>query len=184
MLTRLAHHWWMFVLRGVAAILFGILAIVMPHITLAVLIILFGAYAFVDGIFLTISAISGWRHLEDPWIILLEGLIGIGIGAVTFHDPTLTAQGLLLFIAAWSLATGVLEIVSAMRLRKELTGEIWLLLSGVVSILFAVVLMWYPEAGLLGLVWVIGFYAIFFGMTLIALGLKLNRFRAHLAAAA
>ena len=180
MLTRLAHHWWMFVLRGVAAILFGILAIVMPHITLAVLIILFGAYAFVDGIFLTISAISGWRHLEDPWIILLEGLIGIGWRG-DLHDPTLTAQGCCSLSphGVWRRSA---EIVS--DARKELTGEIWLLLSGVVSILFAVVLMWYPEAGLLGLVWVIGFYAIFFGMTLIALGLKLNRFRAHLAAAA
>jgi len=183
-LTRLAQHWWMFVLRGVAAVLFGIAAFAWPHLTIAVLIILFGAYALVDGIFLTISAISGWRHLEDPWLILLEGLIGVGIGAVTFHSPAITGLGLLIFIAAWSLATGVLEIASAVRLRKEMAGEFWLLLSGVLSIALAIVLMWFPVAGALGLVWVIGAYAIGFGIMLIALGLKLNGFRRHLAAAA
>jgi len=183
MLTKLAQHWWMFVLRGIAAILFGIAAFGWPHLTLAVLIILFGAYALVDGIFLTLSAITGWSRIEDPWLILLEGLIGIGIGVVTFHSPAITALGLLIYIAAWSLATGVLEIVAAMRLRKELAGEFWLLLSGILSIAFAIVLMWFPAAGALGLVWVIGAYAIGFGIMLIALGLKLNGFRRHLAGA-
>jgi uncharacterized membrane protein HdeD (DUF308 family) len=186
MLARLARHWWMFVLRGVAAILFGVAAFIWPGLTIATLIILFGAYALVDGIFLTIAAISGWSHMEDPWLILLEGLIGIGIGAVTFHSPAITGLGLLIYIAAWSLATGVLEIAAAMRLRKELTGEIWLLLSGIISILFAIVLMWFPMAGALGLAWVIGAYAIGFGVMLIALGLRLNRFhrRARAQAAA
>jgi uncharacterized membrane protein HdeD (DUF308 family) len=183
MLTKLAQHWWMFVLRGIAAILFGIAAFGWPHLTLAVLIVLFGAYALVDGIFLTLSAITGWSRIEDPWLILLEGLIGIGIGVVTFHSPAITALGLLIYIAAWSLATGVLEIVAAMRLRKELAGEFWLLLSGILSIAFAIVLMWFPAAGALGLVWVIGAYAIGFGIMLIALGLKLNGFRRHLAGA-
>jgi len=183
MLTKLAQHWWMFVLRGIAAILFGIAAFGWPHLTLAVLVVLFGAYALVDGIFLTLSAITGWSRIEDPLLILLEGLIGIGIGVVTFHSPAITALGLLIYIAAWSLATGVLEIVAAMRLRKELAGEFWLLLSGILSIAFAIVLMWFPAAGALGLVWVIGAYAIGFGIMLIALGLKLNGFRRHLAGA-
>ncbi len=119
MLTRLVQHWWVFVLRGVVAIIFGIAAFTWPHLTIATLILLFGAYALVDGAFLIISAISGWSHIEDPWLILLEGLLGIGIGVVTFHAPTVTILGLLIFIAAWSLATGVLEIASAMRLRIE-----------------------------------------------------------------
>ena len=181
MLTKLAQYWWMYVIRGIAAVIFGVMAFAWPHITLAVLIILFGAYAFVDGIFLTISAISGWGHIEDPWIILLEGIIGIAIGAVTFHSPAITAIGLLIYIAAWSLATGVLEIVAAMKLRKELAGEIWLLLSGILSIAFAVLLMWFPMAGALGLIWLIGIYAIGFGIMLIALGVRLNGFRRHLA---
>ncbi len=183
MLTRLAKHWWMFVLRGIVAMLFGIAAFAWPGLTLATLIILFGAYAFVDGVFLTISAVSGWSQIEDPWLILLEGLIGIGIGVVTFHSPAITGLGLLIYIAAWSLATGVLEIAGAMRLRKELAGEFWLLLSGIISILFAIVLMWFPMAGALGLVWIIGAYAIGFGVMLILLGFKLNRFRKRLAAA-
>ncbi len=184
MLTRLAKHWWVFLLRGVVAIIFGFAAFGWPGLTIATLIILFGAYAFVDGIFLTVSAISGWSHIEDPWLILLEGLIGIGIGAVTFHSPAITGLGLLIYIAAWSLATGVLEIASAMRLRKEISGEFWLLLSGIVSILFAIVLMWFPMAGALGLVWIIGAYAIAFGVMLIALAFRLRGFhRQHLRAA-
>src|SRR5208282_650806 len=183
MLTRLVKHWWVFVLRGVVAIVFGIAAFAWPGLTIATLIILFGAYAFVDGVFLIISAISGWNHIEDPWLILLEGLLGIGIGVVTFHAPTVTILGLLIYIAAWSLATGVLEIASAMRLRKELSGEFWLLLSGILSIAFAVVLMWYPAAGAVALVWIIGAYAIGFGIVLIALGLKLNRVKGKAAAA-
>jgi len=121
----------MYALRGVAAILFGIAAFGWPHLTIAVLIVLFGAYAFVDGIFLIISALAGWSQIEDPWLILLEGLIGVAIGAVTFHSPAITGLALLIYIAAWSLATGVLEIAAAMRLRKEMTGEFWLLLSGI-----------------------------------------------------
>jgi uncharacterized membrane protein HdeD (DUF308 family) len=183
MLTRLAQHWWMYALRGVAAILFGIAAFGWPHLTIAVLIVLFGAYAFVDGIFLVVSALGGWSQIEDPWLILLEGLIGVGIGAVTFHSPAITGLALLIYIAAWSLATGVLEIAAAMRLRKEMTGEFWLLLSGILSIAFAIVLMWFPVAGALGLIWVIGAYAIAFGVMLIALGLKLNGFRKRLSAA-
>jgi uncharacterized membrane protein HdeD (DUF308 family) len=182
MLHRLAQHWWLFVLRGLAAILLGIAAFLWPGLTIATLIILFGAYAFVDGVFLLISAISGWSKIEDPWLILLEGLIGIGIGVVTFHSPAITGLGLLIFIAAWSLATGVLEIASAMRLRKELKGEFWLLLSGILSILFAIVLMWYPTAGAYALAIIIGAYAIGFGVMLIAFGIRLNRFRAHAAA--
>lgn len=184
MLTRVAQHWWMYVLRGIAAIIFGVAAFGWPHLTIAILITLFGAYAFVDGLFLLISAIGNWSHLEDPWITLLEGIIGIAIGAVTFHSPAVTGLGLLIYIAAWSLATGVLEIAAAMKLRKELAGEIWLLLSGILSIAFAVILMWFPLAGALGLVWLIGIYAIGFGVTLIALGVRLNGLRRHLAAAA
>ncbi len=183
MLTKLAQHWWMYVVRGIAAIIFGVAAFAWPNETIAILIILFGAYAFVDGIFLIVSAVGSWSHIEDPWLILLEGIIGVAIGAVTFHSPAITAMGLLFFIAAWSLATGVMEIAAAMKLRKELAGEIWLLLSGMLSIAFAIVLMWMPLAGLVGLIWLVGIYAIAFGVTLIAFGFRLNGHRKHLVAA-
>jgi uncharacterized membrane protein HdeD (DUF308 family) len=163
----------MFVLRGILAILFGIVAFAWPGLTLAVLILFFGAYAFVDGVFLTVSAISGWRTVDEPWLMLLQGLLGIGVGVLTYINPAITALGLLIYIAAWSLATGVLEIVAAIRLRKQIRGELWLLLGGLASIAFAILLMIFPAAGALGLLWLIAAYAIVFGVLTIGFGLRL-----------
>lgn len=136
MLDILSRYWWAYIVRGIAGILFSILAYAWPRITLATLIILFGAYAFVDGIFLIIKTIGNWGDREDRWLILLQGLLGIGVGIMTLVAPGITAIRLVLYIAAWSLATGVLEIVAAIRLRKEIQGEGWMILSGIVSILF------------------------------------------------
>jgi uncharacterized membrane protein HdeD (DUF308 family) len=174
MLNLLARRWWLVVLRGVAAIIFGILAITLPGITLATLIILFGAYAFADGIFAVIHAIGGGDERESVWLLLLEGLLGIGVGLITFFEPGLTAIALLFYIAAWNLATGVLEIAAAVHLRKQVSGEFWLLLGGLCSIVFAVILMAYPSAGALALIWVIGIYALLFGVFLLALGFRLR----------
>jgi uncharacterized membrane protein HdeD (DUF308 family) len=104
-------------------------------------------------------------------------LLGIGVGLITFFEPGLTVVALLFYIAAWNLATGVLEIASALHLRKQLSGEFWLLLGGVCSILFAIILMAYPGAGLLALIWIIGIYALIFGTSLLALGLRLRGLR-------
>jgi uncharacterized membrane protein HdeD (DUF308 family) len=161
-------------LRGVAAIIFGLLAIALPRITLATLILLFGAYAFADGIFAVIHAIGGGDESESRWLLLLEGLLGIGVGLITFFEPGLTAIAMLFYIAAWSLATGVLEIAAALRLRKQVTGEFWLLLGGLCSIVFAIIVMVHPGAGALALVWLIGAYALLFGIFLLALGLRLR----------
>lgn len=181
MLRLLARRWWLIALRGVAAVVFGILAITLPGVTLATLIILFGAYAFVDGIFAVIHAIGG-DESESFWLVLLEGLLGIGVGLLTFFEPGLTAIALLFYIAAWNLATGVLEIASAFRLRKQVTGEFWLLLGGLASIIFAIILMTQPGAGALALIWVIGIYAILFGISLLALSFKLRGLRSAIAA--
>lgn len=181
MLRLLAPRWWLIALRGVAAVVFGILAITLPGVTLATLIILFGAYAFVDGIFAVIHAIGGGES-ESFWLVLLEGLLGIGVGLLTFFEPGLTAIALLFYIAAWNLATGVLEIASAFRLRKQVTGEFWLLLGGLASIIFAIILMTQPGAGALALFWVIGIYAIVFGISLLALSFKLRGLRSAIAA--
>jgi uncharacterized membrane protein HdeD (DUF308 family) len=147
-----------------------------PAITIAALIIVFGVYIFVDGIFLIIKAIGGWKSRDDRWLLLLEGLLGIGVGVITFFAPGVTAISLLFFIAAWSLTTGILEIVGAIRLRKEIQGEVWWILSGIASVLFAVLLMIFPGAGILTLTWLLGIYAIVFGVLLIALGIRV---RAH-----
>jgi len=144
-----------------------------PAITIA-LIIVFGVYAFVDGVFLIIKTIGGWKAHDDRWLLLFEELLGIGIGVITFFAPSVTAIALLFYVAAWSLTTGILEIVGAIRLRKEIKGKVWWILAGIASILFAVVLMIFPGAGILGLVWLLGVYAIVFGVLLVALGIRIR----------
>jgi uncharacterized membrane protein HdeD (DUF308 family) len=182
MFELLRRRWWLVALRGVAAIVFGILAITLPGITLATLVILFGAYAFVDGIFAVLHAIGGGDESESMWLLLLEGLLGIGVGLITFFEPGLTVIALLFYIAAWNLATGVLEIASALRLRKQLSGEFWLLLGGLCSIVFAFILMAHPGVGVLALIWIIGIYALIFGTSLLALSFRLRGLK-HAAAA-
>jgi uncharacterized membrane protein HdeD (DUF308 family) len=179
MLEMLSRYWWAFVVRGIFAILFGILAYAWPGITLSTLIIFFGAYVLIDGILLAIKTIGKWGERDDRWLLLLEGLLGIGIGVITFVAPGITAVALIFFIAAWSLATGVLEIAAAIRLRKEIQGEGWMILSGIASIVFAVLVMFFPGAGALGLLWLIAAYAIIFGVMLVILGIKLRGHRSR-----
>jgi uncharacterized membrane protein HdeD (DUF308 family) len=169
--------WWLILMKGIVAILFGILALSRPHITLAALVMLFGAYALVDGLFSLGAALSGWRHREDRWLLLLEAFLGIGAGIVTLQAPGITTIALIFFIAAWALATGILKIVGAIRLRKEIKGEIWLILSGVAGVVFAFLVMERPAAGALAMVWVIGWYAIITGALLTMLSFKLRSLR-------
>ena len=170
----LARNWGAIAIRGVAAILFGVLTFVVPGLTLTALVLLFGAYALVDGMFNIIAAVR--RRAGDPpwWLLLLEGIVGVTAGVVTFVLPALTAATLVYIIAAWAIVTGVLEIVAAIRLRKEVKGEWLLILNGALSLLFGAVLLALPGAGLLVIVWWIGAYAIVFGILLIALAFKLR----------
>jgi uncharacterized membrane protein HdeD (DUF308 family) len=165
-------HWWVFALRGLAAVIFGILAFVWPDVTLAVLVLFWGAYALVDGILALVSAFrTGHDH---RWALLIEGIVGIGAGVVTFAYPGLTALVLVYIIAFWALITGLLEIVAAFRLRKVIDNEWWLVLSGALSLVFGIVLVAAPGAGALALVWVIGAYAVLFGIVLFALAFRLR----------
>jgi uncharacterized membrane protein HdeD (DUF308 family) len=174
MLT-LARNWWVLVVRGVLAIVFGILAFVLPGATLAALVILFGAFMLVDGLFALVTA---WRRSERRmswWPVVLEGLAGIAIGVITFYWPGVTAFALLYLIAAWAFVTGIFEIAAAIRLRKEIRGELFLALIGVASILFAVLVVLFPGEGAVAIVWAIGAYAVVFGILLVVLGLRLRR---------
>ena len=176
----LSRYWWNFVVRGILAILFGIVAYVWPGITLATLVILFSAYVLIDGILLIVKAMADWIPGEDRWLLLLEGgLLGIGIGIITLVIPGITAIGLVLYIAAWSLATGVLMIAAAVRLRREIKGECWMIVSSIASILFAIILMIFPGAGALGLLWLIAAYAVIFGVVLLILGFRLRGHRSR-----
>jgi uncharacterized membrane protein HdeD (DUF308 family) len=171
----LVRNWWVLALRGVFAIIFGVLALIWPGLTLFVLIAMFGAYALVDGIFAVIAGIASYGRNERWWAVLLEGVAGIILGLLTFFYPGITALVLVYFIAAWALLTGIFEIVAAIRLRKEIEGEWVLALSGIISIIFGVFLVVAPGAGALGLTWLIGAYAIGFGILLIVLAFRLRK---------
>lgn len=174
MLTMLSRYWWLVVLRGVFAILFGVLAFIWPGITIGALVILFGAYALIDGVSSVATGVMHWQENDRWWVMLLEGIAGIVFGILTFVWPAVTAVVLLFFIAVWAIITGVLELVAAVRLRKEIDGEWALGLAGVLSVLFGIVMLLRPGAGALALIWVIGSYAIVFGVLLIFLGFKLR----------
>jgi uncharacterized membrane protein HdeD (DUF308 family) len=171
MLAMMTANWWAIALRGVLAVLFGVLLFVWPAAGLAVLVALFGAYALVDGVFALISA---FRAGERWWGFALEGIVGIAAGVLTFLWPDITAIVLLYLIAFWAIATGVFEIMAAIRLRREIDDE-WLLgLVGVLSILFGAYLVFFPAAGALTVVWIVAAYAVMFGVLLVMLGLRLR----------
>lgn len=175
MLEALARNWWLLVLRGVVGVLFGMVALFYPAITLAVLVILFGAFALADGLFAVFAAVANRRE-EPRWTsLLLSGIIGLIIGIVTFFWPGITALALLFLIAAWAMIIGVGEIVAAIRLRKVIRGEWFLLIAGILSVLFGIVLLLFPGVGALAVVLWIGLWAIVVGVMRIAAGFRLRR---------
>jgi uncharacterized membrane protein HdeD (DUF308 family) len=169
----LSRNWWAVSLRGLAGILFGIITFFAPGISLAALVLLFGAYALVDGVLAIVSAVRR-RGADRWWLLLLEGLVGIAAGVLTFMWPAITAIALLYVIAAWALVTGAFEIAAAIRLRKVITGEWLLVLSGILSIALGVLLVLFPGPGALAVVIWIGAFAFVFGALLFALGLRLR----------
>ncbi len=178
----LARNWWSLVIRGFVAILLGAVTLLWPGITVGALVILYAAYALSDGVF---SLIGAWRASQshERWgALVLEGIAGVAAAAVTVFWPAITALVLVYVIAAWALVTGVLEIAAAVRLRKHISGEWLLALSGVVSIVFGVWVIWAPLAGVLAIAFGVGIYALFFGATLIALGFRLRSWKRALPA--
>ncbi|HEV7990484.1 MAG TPA: HdeD family acid-resistance protein [Gemmatimonadaceae bacterium] len=175
----LSRNWWAVVLRGVAGVLFGIVAFFTPGITLTALVFLFGAYALADGVFAITSAIRRHGSADHWWVLLIEGIIGVAAGLAAFAWPGITALALLYLIAAWSLVTGVMEVGAAIRLRKVITGEWLLALSGILSIGLGIILVLFPLPGALAVVLWIGAYAIVSGSLLIALGFRLRSWGRH-----
>ncbi len=174
-MSLLVHRAWSaLAARGLIAILFGVVTLAWPHISLAVLLTLFAIYAAVDGIFAVVASFRAAERRERWWPLLLEGLVGIGFGALTLARPGVTALILLYTIAFWAISTGVLDLLAAIRLRRVLEHE-WLLgLEGVLSIVLGVLLFAAPAAGLLTVVWMLGGYAIAAGVILISLSMKLR----------
>lgn len=175
MLHTLARNWWLILLRGICAVLFGVLAFIWPGISLVTLILLYGAYMLVDGVLSLIAAVKGGAAAPRWWLALV-GVLGIAAGIVAMMLPGMTAIVLVLFIAGWMIATGVMQIVGALRLRKEIDNEWWLVAAGALSVIVGLIIAIAPGAGALGLLWVIGAYAIVFGVTLIGLAFRLRKY--------
>jgi uncharacterized membrane protein HdeD (DUF308 family) len=171
-----SHNWWALLVRGLAAILFGACALLMPMISLRFLVMLFGSFILIDGMLGVWIAMAGRREHSDWIALFMWGLAGLGVGIFTFAKPGITTLVLLFFIAIWAITTGVLEIVVAMRLRKEIKGEWLLILGGLLSIAFGFLLMEQPEAGALAMIWLIGVYAVLFGVVMGILAFRMRRF--------
>ena len=176
-LHALARRWWLLLLRGIAAILFGILAFVWPGLTLVTLVLLYGAFALVDGIIVLAAAFSGAAKPIPTWWLVVIGLLGVAAGIVTFLWPGMSAIVLVLFIGAWAVAHGIFEIIGAIQLRKEIENEWALILGGILSVIFGVVILIAPGAGALALVWAIAAYSIVFGLLLVAFSLRVRTHR-------
>jgi uncharacterized membrane protein HdeD (DUF308 family) len=177
----LSRSWWMLLLRGLVAVAFGLLTFARPGITLASLVLLFGAFSLADGVLGVWTALTHRHDGENRWLLLLGGLVGIGVGILTLLAPGLTALALLFYIAIGAIATGVLEIVTAIRLRHEIQGEWMLVLAGLCSVVFGLLLMTRPGAGALTVVWLIGSYALVFGLLMLALSFRVRGFAKALA---
>jgi uncharacterized membrane protein HdeD (DUF308 family) len=173
----IARNWWMWLIRGIAAVIFGILAWVWPGLTWITIAILFGAYALVDGIFAIIGTVRAAESHQTWWPFLIEGIVGILIAAVTFYDIRITITALYLTIAAWAFLTGIFELIAAVQLRKHIANEIWLIVGGLASIVFGVLMIMYPLIGALTIIYIIAAYAVVFGFIMIGLSLRL---RSHL----
>ena len=172
----LSQYWWVLLLRGVLAIVFGAVAYAWPGLTLATLVMFFAAFVLVDGVFDVFAAFSGRKENENWWVMLLEGLLGIAFGVITWTRPGVTVTVLLLLIAFWAVATGILRIIMAIRLRKEIEGEWWLVLSGLASVLFGVIVMARPGAGAMAMLWVIATWSILVGIFLVILSFQARGF--------
>jgi uncharacterized membrane protein HdeD (DUF308 family) len=177
MLEKISRNWWLYAVRGVVAVIFGVVAFARPEQALQALVLVFGAYALVDGIFAMFAGIAARGYFERWWAVLLEGVAGVVIGLLTFFWPNITALVLLYFIAAWALITGIFEIVAAIQLRRVITGEWMLILGGLLSIVFGVLLFVFPVAGAVSVIWVIGIYAVVFGISEIIFAFRLNSLR-------
>ena len=173
-MLRYSRFWWMVVLRGALLLLLGVAALRWPGATLAVLVLWIGAGFLVNGAFALVAALAG-RDVEGRTWMVVEGLLGIAAGLVTFMNPGITGVVLLWLLAGWAILSGIVQLVAAIRLRRVIQGELFLGLAGVVAILFGVLLIARPGAGLVALAFLLGWFAIFYGVVLIALGLRLRR---------
>src|SRR6266850_3802387 len=174
-------NWWLLALRGLVAVVFGVLALMWPGATLLTLVWLFGAFALMNGILSLILAAKTPKGYPKVGSLILGGLLGILAGLLTFVMPSITALGLLILIAAWAILTGIMELVAAVRLRKIISNEWLLVLAGIASVIFGVILLIQPAAGALVLIWWIGAWALLFGILLMILAFRMRNWKGLIA---
>jgi len=175
MLKTLLNNWWIIALKGALLIIFGILAFMNPGATFTILLTWFAAFLFIDGIFSLVSVLRNWKQQEDKWLFVLEGVLNIVLGLLIFRNPGAYTLFTVLLMAFWSIFSGVSRIALAIQLRKEIEGEGWLALSGVLSILFGVIIIAQPGIGVTTFIYMIAIFAILIGLLLILLGFKVKK---------
>jgi uncharacterized membrane protein HdeD (DUF308 family) len=167
-------YWWIFLLRGIFALVLGVLAIGWPGVTFATLIVFLGAYLFIAGVFAVIGAFAARKTSENWGIFLLSGLLGILFGILTFYNPFATGAALVYLVAFWAIVAGLFEVVIAIRLRKVITGEGWYIAGGLLTVIFGLLLVANPVAAAVTLTWVFGIYAVVTGVMLVSLAFRLR----------
>ena len=168
-------HWKWMIFRGIISIIFGIIVVIYPFTAAAALAIFFGAYAFVDGIFAIVSLIVSRAARAHFWAFLFEGIAGIAAGIVTFFLPEITLFGLIILISIWAFVTGIFEIIAAIKLRSTVGGEFLMIISGLLSIVLGVLVFLRPLAGMVVIIYLIGIYAVMFGILFIFFGISMRK---------
>lgn len=175
MLRALTKSWWVLVLRGVLAILLGVLALANPGTTAATLVLWIAIFLIIDGALALLTTTARWKEREDKWLHVAEGVLSILLGILILNAPEMTLFLVVLYAAVWSIMAGITRIAMAIQLRKEIEGETWLALSGLLSIVFGILVIAQPGIGLATIMWMLGLFLILAGVVLIALGLKVKK---------
>jgi uncharacterized membrane protein HdeD (DUF308 family) len=173
--TLLHRTWWVLLLRGLVAIAFGVLTFAQPGVSLVALMLTFGVFTFADGVLGMYAAIRGRGLSGHWWVLLLWGLVGVVVGVLTVVAPAVTALVMTIYIAVWALVSGVMQIIAALRLRKEIQGEWLLVLGGVLSVLFGGFVLAQPGAGMMAMLWVLALYAVALGLLMVLLAFKVKK---------
>ena len=174
MIEIIIKKWWVFLLRGFVAILFGVLALIWPQITLLTLVVFFGAFVLLDGIFSVIAGVTTRKQNYYWWTLLFTGLLEIAIGLLTLFWPNVTGIVLLYLIASWAVIIGIMDIILAIQIRREIKNEWMLIIDGVFSVVIGLLLFIFPAASAVALVWLIGLFAIFLGIIFVILAFRLR----------
>jgi len=175
MLRSLSGAWWLFLLRGILAILLAVMFWARPDASLATLVLFFGAWMLVDGVFTSIAAISSRKQNTEWGWMLASGVLSLVLGLLTLRAPGLTLVVLMLYVAAWAFMLGIAQIALGWRIRKEVQGEWTLYLGGAVAVLFGVAILWNPAVGAVGVLWAAAMFSLLYGIAMVALGLRLRK---------